>query len=251
MVSYKPKSQCANPATALIRDRSTPFETNIRLKTIFLILGLTILASCNLQPKKEGKISKEQVLENIQTLRNAGFFEVYESMSDLEVYDTIYADRKKRYSEIFEKQYDPGMDLDAIQLAEYDRTKLLFIDLEADVAMDNNIYVEVIKAFRILSNNKFEPTDIKEQWTSETGPIEVSFKSDGSLIKFEPEYQDDWLHESVFKICQEELERKSIRITDCLSDDGYGYGQAIAIMRLSEKEQKILENKLNWKFTQD
>jgi len=202
-----------------------------------------------LQTKKESKISKEQVLENIQTLRNAGFFEVYESMSDLEVYDTIYADRKKRYSEIFEKQYDPGMDLDAIKLAECDKTKLLFIDLEADVAMDNNVYIQVIKAFGILSNKKFDPTGIKEQWTSETGPIDVSFKSNDSLIKFKPEYQDDWLHESVFKVCLAELERNSIRITDCLSDDGYGYGQAIAIMRLTEKEQKILENKLSWKFT--
>lgn len=230
---------------------STPFETNIRLKTIFLILTLTVLTSCNFQPKMEGEISMEQVLDNIQTLRNAGFFEVYESMSDLEVYDTIYADRKRRYSEIFEKQYDPGMNLDAIQLAKCDRTKLLFIDLEADVAMDNNVYIEVINAFAILSNKKFEPTDIKEQWTSKTGPVEVSFKSNDSLIKFKPEYQNDWLHESVFKICQEELGRKNIRITDCLSDDGYGYGQAIAIMRLSEKEQKTLENKLNWKFAQD
>ena len=197
------------------------------------------------------KISKEEVVDNIEILRSAGFFENYKKMTDLEVFDTIHSLRKKRYSEIFEKPYDPRMDLDAIQLAGYDRTKLLFIDLEADVAMDNNIYVEVIKAFGILSNNQFEPTEIEEKWKSETGPIEVSFKSDSSFIKFKPEYQDDWLHESVFKICQEELERKNIRIADCLSDDGYGYGQAIAIMRLTEKEQKVLEKKLNWKFTSE
>ena len=207
--------------------------------------------SCNSKSKDELRITKETVLSNIGILRNAGFFEVYKSMSDMEVYDTIYSIRKKRYSEIFEKPYNPRMDLDAIQLAEYDKTKLLFLDLESDVGMDNDIYIEVIKAFRTLSNEKFQPIEIKEKWKSETGPIEVSFKYDGSEIRFEPKYQDDWLHESVFQLCERELKRKNIRITYCLSDDGYGYGQAIAIMRLTEEEQKILENKLNWKFTSE
>jgi hypothetical protein len=197
------------------------------------------------------KITQEQVLENIKILRTAGFFENYENLTDLEVYDKIYAVRKKEYSEIFERPYDPGMELDAISLAETDNKKLLFLDLEADVGKDNEVYIAVIKAFSQLSNNKFQPTEIKEEWESETGPIIVSFYSNGMQIVFEPNYENDWLHESVFKICEKELRKENIRISDCLSDDGYGYGQAIAIMRLTKEEQKILENRLKWKFTSE
>lgn len=221
------------------------------MKRITLVLAVTLIISCNFQSEKENKISKEKVVENIQVLRLAGFFETYKNFSNEEIYDTIYANRKKRFTEIFESEYDPGMDLDAIQLAECDKTKMLFLDLEADVIKGNNIYVELIKTFSVLSNNVFKPENIKEKWESETGPIEVSFKSDGSIIKFQPEYQDDWLHESVFEVCNKEFKRKNIRITNCLSDDGNGYGQVVAIMRLTKKEQLFLENNFNWKFTSE
>lgn len=218
---------------------------------MFQVLVLILLMSCNSNDKKVMKITKEKVIGNINVLRSAGFFEKYEELTNLQVYDSLYSIRKKKYSEIFKEPYDPGMELGVIELAEYDNTKLLFLDLEADVAKDNNVYINVINAFSKLSNNQFQPKEIKEKWESETGPIKVSFISNDSLVLFEPEYNSDWLHESVFTICQKELEKKNTRIVDCLSDDGMGYGQAIAIMRLSKDEQKILESKLNLKFSSD
>ncbi len=221
------------------------------MRIIVLILGLTIMISCNSQSNNHVKIKKKEVLENIGILKTAGFFENYNSLSVSQIYDTIYSLRKREYSEIFKRPYDPGMELDAINLAVSDSTKVLFLDLEADVGKDNEVYIYVIKAFSQLSNNYFKPTEIKEYWESETGPIKVSFKSKGLLIEFEPEYEDDWLHGSVFNICEKEMKKDGIRIVDCLSDDGNGYGQAIALMRLSKEEQKVLESKLNWKFTSE
>ncbi|QSS96626.1 hypothetical protein [Psychroflexus sp. ALD_RP9] len=89
---------------------------------------------------------------------------------------------------------------------------------------------------------------MKEVWESNGGPIKVSFVSDNQLTEFEPEYNNDWLYESVFNICQKKIADKNVRLVYCLDNDGYGYGQAIAIMRLTESEQKVLENELNWKF---
>lgn len=213
-----------------------------------VIFGWIILASCSFQAKNE-QISKEDVIEKIEVFRQAGFFEKYDGLSNSEVYDKIYEERKKYYSEIFERPYDPGMDLEAIDLAAYDKKKVLFLDLEADVGKDNDVYVEVIKSYSELSNFIFKPIEIVETWESETGPIEVSFKSNDSTITFSPAYQYDWLDVSVFILCQKELNKKGIRIVDCLDEDGSGYGQAIAMMRLTEEEQKILENGLNWKFS--
>ena len=218
---------------------------------MFQVLALILLMSCNSNDKKLMKITKEKVVENINVLRSVGFFEKYEELTNLQVYDSLYSIRKEKYSEIFKKTYDPGMELGVMELAEYDNTKLLFLDLEADVAKDNNVYINVINAFSKLSNNKFQPKEIKEKWESETGPIKVSFISNDSLVLFEPEYNNDWLNESVFSTCLKELTNKDVRIVECLSDDGFGYGQAIALMRLTKEEQKILETKLNLKFSSD
>ena len=48
------------------------------------------------------------------------------------------------------------MDLEAIDLAAYDKKKVLFLDLEADVGKDNDVYVEVIKSYSELSNFIFK-----------------------------------------------------------------------------------------------
>ncbi len=197
------------------------------------------------------EITKEQVVKNIGILKEAGFFQNYDGLSDLKIYNKIYELRKEYYSEIFERPYEPNMKLDAIQIAQTDKTKCLFLDLEADVGKGNNVYEWVVKAYSDLSNGVFNPVDIQEKWESFEGPIEISFKVNDSLISFKPEYEDDWLHESVFKVCGKELEKRKIRTVDFLSDDGEGFGQVIAMMRLTMDEQNILENKLNWKFTSE
>lgn len=218
------------------------------MKRIFLILGLIILTPCNSQQKKEVKITKEQVVKNIGILREAGFFDKYNGLSDLKIFDKIYELRKQYYSEIFERPYEPDMKLDAIQIAQTDESKCLFLDLEADVGKGNNVYAWIIKAYSQLSNGKFKPYDIKEKWETFEGPIEISFTANDSLVSFNPKYEEDWLHESVFKVCSNELVKRKIRTVDFLSDNGQGFGQVIAIMRLTIEEQNVLENKLNWKF---
>lgn len=47
------------------------------------------------------------------------------------------------------------MELDEFDLACLDATKVLFIDLEADVCMENKVYTHVINSFATLTNNVF------------------------------------------------------------------------------------------------
>jgi hypothetical protein len=197
---------------------------------------------------REREIPKEEVLKSIEVLKKAGFFKNYKNLSAEKIFDTIYELRRKEYSEIFESDYDPKMNLEPIEIAEYDKSKLLFLDLEADVFNGNEVYKFVINRFSELSDGKFKPTELKEVWESNDGPIKVSFVSDNQLTEFEPEYNNDWIHESVFNICRKKIAEKNVRLVYCLDNDGYGYGQVIAIMRLTESEQKVLETELNWKF---
>lgn len=55
-------------------------------------------------------------------------------------------------------------------------------------------------------------------------------QTDGSLVPFNPKYEDDWLHESVFKICNNQLANRKIRMVDFLYDDTQKFGQVIAMM---------------------
>ena len=204
--------------------------------------------SCDYYMYREKEIPKEEVIKSIGLLKKAGFFENYKNLSATQTFDSIYELRKREFREILESDIDPTMNLDPIEIAEYDRSKLLFIDLEADVFNGNEVYKSVINRFSELSNGQFQPIEIKEVWESDEGPITVSFSSDNQLTEFVPEYNNDWLHESVFEVCSGKVAEKQVRLVYCLGKDGYGYGQAIAIMRLSKSEQIILEKGLNWKF---
>lgn len=204
--------------------------------------------SCNYYPNGERIIPKEEVINNIRLFKKAGFFKEWKNLSAEVTYDSLYELRKKEYKEIFESDYNPEMNLEPIEIAQYDQSKLLFLDLEADVFNGNEVYKFVINRFSELSDGKFNPTKLNETWESNGGPIKVSFVSDDEITEFEPEYNNDWLHESVFSICRKKIADKKVRLVYCLDEDGYGYGQAIAIMRLTESEQRILENGLKWKF---
>ena len=220
---------------------------NLNTKILAFQLILVII-SCNYYPNGQRIIPKEEVVYNIGLLKKAGFFKQWKNLSSEVTYDSLYELRKQEYKEIFDSDYDPGMNLEPIEIAEYDETKLLFLDLEADVFNGNDVYKLVINRFSEISDGKFNPTELNEIWESNGGPIKVSFISDNEITEFEPEYNSDWLHESVFEICRKKVADKKVRLVYCLGKDGYGYGQAIAIMRLTESEQEILENELKWKF---
>ncbi|OXA78561.1 hypothetical protein SAMN05444397_10955 [Flavobacterium aquidurense] len=217
------------------------------------ILVFLIFISCN-NPRKdkkvnvEKKISKEKVIENIAVLRKCGFYEEFQNLTDTEVYNKLHSNRIKEYSEMFKKPYDPGMNIDEFDLGCLDKHKMLYMDLESDVCAQNKVYRDVINMFSVISKGTFNPENIEEKWQSESGPITIQFKSNNEIIKFEPEYSDDWLDGKIFDICINQIKIKNIRIVECLGESKYGYGQCVSFMRLTESEQKILEKEYHYKF---
>ncbi len=220
------------------------------MKEITIIFSLFLFISC-VPSKKESKENKTGITYEISVLRKAGFFEQYFDKTNKELIDILHKNRIEEYSKIFKRHYDPGMDLMKIELASLDENKMIFIDLEYDVCMENKVYCEVIDMYDKIGKEEFNPINVTEHWESETGPIEVSFLLNNSTIVIKPEYQDDWLHESVFLECEKLIEKNGkVRLVYCLDEDGLGHGQSIAIMRLSQKEQRILEQEFNWKFAE-
>lgn len=217
------------------------------------VLFLLMFISCNNQRKDtnmniQKKISKEKVIENISILRKCGFFEEFKNLSDKDVFNKLHLKRIKEYSEIFEKPYDPGMNIDEFELTCLDKQKMIYMDLECDVGSGNEVYKNVIKMFSILSKGTFNPKNIEEKWQSNSGPIKVQFKFNNEIVTFEPKYSDDWLDGKIFEICIAKIKTNNIRIVECLGDDKYGYGQCISFMRLTKTEQKVLEKEYHYIF---
>lgn len=190
------------------------------------------------------------MFNQLPILRRAGFFERFAALSDVELVATLRQERKNFMSNIFEQEFDPGDYTHISELLAQDDKKFLNKDLEADVAAENNAYISVIEAFATLSNGAFNPINIKEFWHSETGPIEVSFKNDfGELIHFEPDYEDDWLHEKVFIVLVNELQKVTKKhFLICLGPNQEWFDQTVTYIRLNIEQKLILEDELNWYF---
>ncbi|MBD3584096.1 hypothetical protein [Flavobacterium selenitireducens] len=219
----------------------------------YFLLFLLIYISCNNLNKSqpldtEIKVSKQEVEKNIAILRKCGFFADMITLSDQEVFDQLHSNRIAVYSKIFEKTYDPGMNLDEFELACLDNHKMIYIDLEADVCAENKVYKDVILMFSNISDGKFIPKNIKESWHSDSGPISVEFELDNEIINFNPKFSDDWLDQKVFEICRKQIEAKGLRIVECLGESEFGYGQAISFMKLTDSQQTILEKNYRYKF---
>lgn len=186
---------------------------------------------------------------NLKTLRQAGFFKAYVNLSDKEVSDTLHENRRQQYAKMFGYAYEPELIKDDHKLALQDPSKFLDIDLEADVCAENKVYTSLLEDFASASNGHFSPANIEEMWESEEGPIRLRFQSNGSTVKFEPEYMDDWIDDQIFDVINSEMQK----VTDekfylCYGPNEEWLGQNAIYVRLTKSEKKLLEEQLQWKF---
>jgi len=89
-------------------------------------------------------------------------------------------------------------------------------DPECDVCSGDNAYVDCLNEWAELSSGIFNPTDVKEEWASEKGPITVNFTLNGKPCILFPEFQDDWLDLMVL-----------VSINDLIAKTGYQFECAL------------------------
>ncbi len=186
---------------------------------------------------------------HLSILRRAGFFTQFGNLKDDELLEALYQIRKKEYTEIFGLDYEPGKTYDDLGLASQDKTKMLDIDLEADVCEENEVYSNLLDAFTEISNGQFVATDIVETWRSSEGPISVSFKCNGQKINYDPAYNEDWIDGTFFNvICKEMARGGSEQFYLCFGPDEEWAGQNVIYIRLTPEEKALLETELHWEF---
>ena len=190
------------------------------------------------------------MIENLAILRQAGFFKDFKSLTDAALIDVLEKRREERYSTAFGYEYQPGHFSHLLQLLAEDNTKIIDIDLEADVLNGNDVYVSILETFAKASNGYFNPTNIKEIWNADEGPIKVTFLSNGHQITFEPEYMDDWIDGRIFNVINQEMKRVSNEVFfACSGPNDEWLGQNIIHIRLTDDEKQLLREKLGWNFS--
>ena len=118
---------------------------------------------------------------------------------------------------------DPFRDL---AVAEQDPARVLWIDLEADVSEDNQIYVATLDQLEAISAGAFAPVGVAESWASETGPVTVSFDLDGARHELTPAYLEDWIDPGILVGINElhRRQRPAVRAVPRVRPDGPGRG---------------------------
>jgi hypothetical protein len=192
------------------------------------------------------------MIHTLKILRQAGFFRQFSSLTDDEILDKIHEERKQTYSKVFGYPYDPGRNLSDQELASQDTKKVLHLDLEADVGKENQVYTWLLPRLGELSGRDNIITDVFEEWKSETGPIELTYKLYGDQKHSQPQYLDDWIDQTFIDTTLEEISeviKEPFHI--CLGPEEEWFGQDVNYIRLTIEERKILEDELRWKFFDD
>ena len=192
------------------------------------------------------------MIDTLRILRKAGFFKQYNTLTENEILNKIQEERKDKYSKIFGYPYEPEKNLSDQELASQDTSKMLHLDLEADVCKENKIYSWLLTLLNELSGRKNIITDIFEEWEDETGPINVSFRLNGEMKFLIPEYNNDWVDPIFIDNVLTEISKViNEPFHVCLGPNEEWFGQDVNYMRLTQEERMILDENLGWKFFDD
>src|SRR5687768_1736572 len=142
------------------------------MRVLIIILALTVLITCN---PKRADLVRDRFKDSVIKLRSVGLFEDYKNLNDEQLTDSLIKTAKIKHEfggfNDFEEVYDPVDNEQTFDLhvAELDKKRVWWHDLEADICKENLVYSETIKDFGELSAGYLKPKEIKEEWKSDTG----------------------------------------------------------------------------------
>jgi len=220
------------------------------MRVLIIILTLSVLITC--KPERTDSV-RDRFMESVIKLRKVGLFEAYKNLTHEQLTDSLIKTAEKNHEfggfNDFKDVYDPLNNERKFDLhvAELDKERVWWYDLEADVCKENLIYSETIKDFGKLSAGYLKPKEIKEEWKSDTGPIEISFWDGDTLRTFRPEYNDDWYDTKFFDFLQTSMTRNGSPYRFYMHEET---GQDVFLIRVTDYEKRRIETEMNWTLVQ-
>ena len=138
-------------------------------------------------------VSDAAIETRVAELRKLGLFTDRAGLSDEDLSAEITAalgDTWGDVSQIPERLVD-------LTVADQDRHRVWWRDLEADVVKENEAYAQTVAEWGEISEGDFLPTDIVETWSGDSGPIVVTYKLAGVEQRLAPAYLEDWIDPTI------------------------------------------------------
>lgn len=180
----------------------------------------------------------DSIEDRVAALRDIGLFADRVDRSDAEVAAEVEAALGEVWGDALPAD-DPIFEL---AIAETDRDRVWWRDLEADVVEDNQVYVETIASWGDISVGTFDPVDIAERWDGPTGPVSVRFTHDGMPHDVSPAYLEDWIDPRILDRVNAAIEGSDRRFHLYKAFD-----QSAFVLALTDAEREALEDR-GWCF---
>jgi len=171
--------------------------------------------------------------------RGMGFYSEHADKSDLALARQILADAQ---DELIVPERAPNflIDLEALR---GDQERVWWEDTEADVAKGGEVYVETLEAWSRVSRGAFTPSEIRETWEAEDGPITLRFKLAGEDREIHPQYLDDFIDLNILQAVNAMIAPRGVRFA--VVDTG---SQDFFVVAITEEERARLAAERGWPF---
>ncbi|NQX61181.1 stalk domain-containing protein [Paenibacillus qinlingensis] len=188
-----------------------------------------------LSKEKFGQLKPtERLLEAARYYRKLGFFESVKGLTSQE-FDNKMLELEKKFTDWnpfdSSKYYN---DLAELSLLIADEDRVWVEDWDLDVSKGKNAYLTTLEQWSKISRGAFQPTDIKEIWDAEEGPITVSFKLNGQERVIHPEHEGSYLN--TYGLLKE--------INDMIKPSGYQF----AVVENDDEEVMVIALKAEEKM---
>jgi hypothetical protein len=193
-------------------------------------------AACDADPLPPASDAK--IADRVAELRTIGLFADRADLSDAALAVAV----ETAITEAWGSSPDTPPGIIDLAIAEQDRTRVWWGDLEADVADGNDVYAQTIAEWGEISVGAFEPTDITETWDRAEGPVIVGFADDGTRHSLAPAYLEDWIDPGILTDINELIAGSGRRFELYKAFD-----QTAFLMALTDDERRALEGR-GWCF---
>jgi hypothetical protein len=193
-------------------------------------------AACDADPLPPA--SDATVAERVADLREIGLFADRTELSDA----ALAVEVEAAITETGGTSPDVPPGILDLAVAEQDRTRVWWRDLEADVSDGNDVYAQTVAEWGEISVGAFEPTEIIESWESPEGPVTVDYVQSGITHTLTPGYLEDWIDPGIV-----------VGINETIADSGRrfemykAFDQTAFVMALTDDERRAFEAR-GWCF---
>lgn len=176
------------------------------------------------------------LVQKVAELRRLGFFATYDGD------ETAAAELASDYRAEWGRDSEAGEEHLELLLAQFDAARVWWEDTEADVAAGNDVYVSALAGWARISRGAFAPSEIREEWLGEEGPVLLHLRLGGREHTLTPRYLDDYLDTEILSQVNALLEPSLYRLRMHTAFD-----QTAFVVAVDDAERGALEQR-GWSF---